>query len=95
MKLRQLNPEARCLETYVSFVVTKISSLGIPLSLTAFPTASSLPYPYAVSICRYPICTTIKISGEKQKGEAAYFECLRDHLVRLWVIARVGPLAHP
>lgn len=36
--------------TYASLVVTKISSRGIPLSLTALPTACSFPYPYAVSI---------------------------------------------
>ena len=41
--------------TYGSLVVTKTSSLGTPDSLTAFPTAPSVPQSWAVSRCLYPV----------------------------------------
>ena len=38
----------------MNFVVTNTSSRGTPLSRSPAPTLSSLPYAWAVSMCRYP-----------------------------------------
>src|SRR6266480_4219383 len=46
------NADSNPWSLFQSFVVTKISSRGIPLSLTAAPTSRSFPYSFAVSIRR-------------------------------------------